>query len=94
MVKMMLGNVFCLRNYFPKCLLQLKDLNTIVREKVRENSFISSRVGSTLPFIREFHIHDVNRKGEDRREMLASMPARDEGTEGEKGIDIDSSIIW
>lgn len=31
-------------------------------------------------------------KAEDRREMLASMPAKDEGTEGEKALDIDQLI--
>lgn len=32
-------------------------------------------------------------KAEDRREMLASMPAKDEGTEGEKVLDIDNLIV-
>lgn len=31
-------------------------------------------------------------KAEDRREMLASLPAKDEGTEGEKAVDIDNLI--
>lgn len=42
--------------------------------------------------VREFHVYGPNRKGEDRREMYASLPARDEGTEGEKGVDIDSAL--
>lgn len=29
-------------------------------------------------------------KAEDRRQMLASLPAKDEGTGGERSIDIDS----
>lgn len=33
------------------------------------------------------------RKAEDRREMLASMPAKDEGTQGEKALDIDNLLI-
>jgi hypothetical protein len=41
---------------------------------------------------RDFHIYGPNRKGEDRREMYASLPARDEGTDGEKGVDIDSAL--
>lgn len=31
-------------------------------------------------------------KAEDRKEMLASMPAKDEGTAGEKSIDIDTLL--
>lgn len=31
-------------------------------------------------------------KAEDRKEMLASMPVKDEGTEGEKTISIDTLI--
>jgi len=41
---------------------------------------------------REFHVYGPSRKGEDRREMYASLPARDEGTDGEKGVDIDSAL--
>jgi len=42
--------------------------------------------------LRGFHIYGPSRKGEDRREMYASLPARDEGTDGEKGVDIDSAL--
>lgn len=42
--------------------------------------------------LREFHLYGPYRKGEDRREMYASLPARDEGTDGEKGVDIDSVL--
>lgn len=42
--------------------------------------------------LREFHFYGPYRKGEDRREMYASLPARDEGTDGEKGVDIDSVL--
>ncbi|XP_059610187.1 small ribosomal subunit protein uS11m [Phlebotomus argentipes] len=40
------------------------------------------------------HYHTTNcvRKAEDRREMLASMPKKDEGTMGESVVDIDSMI--
>lgn len=31
-------------------------------------------------------------KVEDRKEMLASLPAKDEGTAGEKSIDIDNLL--
>lgn len=31
-------------------------------------------------------------KAEDRKEMLASMPAKDEGTEGERTISMDQLI--
>lgn len=36
-----------------------------------------------------FNFRDVD----DRREMLRSLPAADEGTAGEKGIDIDSHLL-
>lgn len=41
---------------------------------------------------RDFHVNGPYKKSEDRREMYASLPARDEGTDGEKGVDIDSVI--
>lgn len=42
--------------------------------------------------LRDFHVYGPSRKGEDRREMYASLPVRDEGTDGEKGVDIDSAL--
>uniref|UniRef100_A0A1I8QBU2 Ribosomal protein S11 n=1 Tax=Stomoxys calcitrans TaxID=35570 RepID=A0A1I8QBU2_STOCA len=39
-----------------------------------------------------FHTSSIVRKAEDRKEMLASMPAKDEGTAGEKSIDIDTLL--
>ncbi|XP_055698576.1 28S ribosomal protein S11, mitochondrial [Phlebotomus papatasi] len=39
-----------------------------------------------------YHTTSCLKKAEDRREMLASMPVRDEGTAGEKVVDIDSLI--
>lgn len=41
---------------------------------------------------RPFHLALTNPKAEDRKEMLASMPAKDEGTEGEGVVDIDSNL--
>jgi len=41
---------------------------------------------------RPLHLALANFKAEDRKEMLASMPSKDEGTEGEVAIDIDSNI--
>jgi hypothetical protein len=41
---------------------------------------------------RDFHVYGPHKKSEGRREMYASLPARDEGTDGEKGVDIDSII--
>ncbi|KAH8359108.1 hypothetical protein KR093_004295 [Drosophila rubida] len=38
------------------------------------------------------HTSACLRKVEDRKEMLASMPAKDEGTIGEKSVDIDTLI--
>lgn len=36
------------------------------------------------------HTSIILRKAEDRKEMLASLPAKDEGTIGEKSVDIDT----
>ncbi|XP_017141438.1 28S ribosomal protein S11, mitochondrial [Drosophila miranda] len=38
------------------------------------------------------HTSVCSRKAEDRKEMLASLPAKDEGTVGEKSVDIDTLI--
>ncbi|GAB0093799.1 Ribosomal protein S11 [Sergentomyia squamirostris] len=40
----------------------------------------------------QYHTSSVLSKAEDRRMMMASLPARDEGTAGEKVVDIDSLI--
>ncbi|XP_058811407.1 small ribosomal subunit protein uS11m [Topomyia yanbarensis] len=39
---------------------------------------------------RNFHQNTVFLKSEDRKSMLASLPGKDEGTVGERSIDIDS----
>ncbi|XP_066991710.2 small ribosomal subunit protein uS11 [Anabrus simplex] len=41
---------------------------------------------------RGFHTSVPRSSREDRREMLASMPVKDEGTDGEKSIDVDTLI--
>jgi hypothetical protein len=41
---------------------------------------------------RDFHVCGPRKKSEDRRVMYASLPARDDGTDGEEGVDIDSVI--
>lgn len=38
------------------------------------------------------HTSAILNKAEDRKEMLASMPAKDEGTVGEKSVDIDTLL--
>ncbi|XP_046999861.1 28S ribosomal protein S11, mitochondrial [Schistocerca americana] len=50
--------------------------------------------GTYLPVqhCRTIYMSSFLSKVEDRREMLASMPAKDEGTEGEKTVDIDTLI--
>ncbi|KAH8247577.1 hypothetical protein KR038_006641 [Drosophila bunnanda] len=42
--------------------------------------------------VSSIHTGACLRKAEDRKEMLASMPAKDEGTVGEKSVDIDNLI--
>ncbi|XP_045602865.1 small ribosomal subunit protein uS11m [Procambarus clarkii] len=55
---------------------------------------IASKLKSSrcLEQLRGVHVGLANTKAEDRKEMLASMPKMDEGTEGEVSIDIDSNI--
>lgn len=48
--------------------------------------------GRCLEGVRGLHVSLAASKGEGRKEMLASMPRRDEGTEGEAAVSIDSSI--
>lgn len=42
--------------------------------------------------VRGLHVGLASCKAEGRKEMLASMPRRDEGTEGEVSVNIDSNI--
>jgi hypothetical protein len=41
---------------------------------------------------RDFHLYGPHKKTEGRREMYASLPSRDEGTDGEKGVAIDTVV--
>lgn len=47
---------------------------------------------ATAATTRPLHGAALLRKAEDRKEMLASMPARDEGTEGEAAVDVDANL--
>jgi hypothetical protein len=51
-----------------------------------------SRLGGYDWTFRDFHVYGPHKKSEGRREMYASLPVKDEGTDGEKGVDIDSII--
>lgn len=55
-----------------------------------KNISITERIASTSPLSRSICTTSILRRDvEDRREMLRSMPAPDEGTIGEKAVDID-----
>ncbi|XP_016960390.1 30S ribosomal protein S11 [Drosophila biarmipes] len=58
--------------------------------------FLSALRSITLPAVplqtSRIHTSVCWRKAEDRKEMLASLPAKDEGTVGEKTVDIDTLI--
>ena len=45
-----------------------------------------------LEGVRGVHVGLASCKGEGRKEMLASMPRREEGTEGVESVNIDSNI--
>lgn len=40
----------------------------------------------------KLHTGNCLQKAEDRKEMLASLPAKDEGTAGERSVDIDTLL--
>lgn len=42
------------------------------------------------PLCKFFHTNEILLKAEDRREMIKSLPVKDQGTIGEKSIDIDN----
>lgn len=58
--------------------------------------FLSALRSITMPAVplqtSRIHTSACWRKAEDRKEMLASLPAKDEGTVGEKTVDIDTLI--
>lgn len=65
--------------------MSIKTLASALLLNVRRN-VIQNQHSASL------HISSVMKKAEDRKEMLASMPAKDEGTAGEKSIDIDTLL--
>jgi hypothetical protein len=76
-------------------------LNEVIQNAYRRAlyEYVASKCSLCVPVrvngrtFREFHIYGPNRKGEDRREMYASLPRREEGTDGEKGVDIDAAMM-
>ncbi|KFB41317.1 AGAP003644-PA-like protein [Anopheles sinensis] len=60
---------------------------------LRPLSFVTGLVSRTVPSsVRNIHRSAMLCKVEDRKAMLASLPTKDEGTVGERSIDIDSMI--
>ncbi|XP_030370593.1 28S ribosomal protein S11, mitochondrial [Scaptodrosophila lebanonensis] len=53
-------------------------------------SLVRPPIALALPS--KIHTSASLKKAEDRKEMLASLPAKDEGTTGEKSVDIDTLI--
>nr|CAG4638747.1 EOG090X0DZ9 [Cyclestheria hislopi] len=66
--------------------------HSVVRNQQEKWSRSCTRNPNERPTRRHFHGSSPLLKREDRREMLASMPRMDEGTEGEKYVDIDATI--
>lgn len=65
--------------------MSLKTLFSLVSQNTRR-PFLQKQWSSAL------HTTSTLMKAEDRKEMLASMPAKDEGTAGEKSVDIDTLL--
>lgn len=60
---------------------------------LKQLNLLSGLVRRTLVgSVRPLHQTATLRKVEDRKAMLASLPSKDEGTVGERSIDIDSMI--
>jgi small subunit ribosomal protein S11 len=57
-----------------------------------KNLILSNHFGVFRVLSNSVHTSRPCLKAEDRKEMLASMPVKDEGTEGEKTISIDTLI--
>lgn len=53
---------------------------------------LKSQLGVYRVLTSGIHTSRACLKAEDRKEMLASMPVKDEGTEGERAISIDQLI--
>ncbi|XP_068153354.1 uncharacterized protein mRpS11 [Drosophila tropicalis] len=65
-----------------------------LRQIPRLNSATAGVVATDVSkrLVSAFHTSSYRGKAEDRKEMLASLPAKDEGTVGEKSVDIDTLI--
>lgn len=48
------------------------------------------KYASYSPICKLLHTNQILHKAEDRREMIKSLPVKDQGTIGEKSIDIDN----
>nr|CAD7447659.1 unnamed protein product [Timema bartmani] len=59
---------------------------------LKENILLNVKKLCSLDIAKSFHFALPRSKSEDRREMMASLPVKDEGTDGEKAVDIDSLI--
>lgn len=60
----------------------------VFRDLCRRTSFLNGQNG----ICRCLHVTQPLKKNRDRRSYLASVPRKDEGTEGEKFVYIDSAI--
>nr|CAD7205731.1 unnamed protein product [Timema douglasi] len=59
---------------------------------LKENILLNVERLCSIDIAKSFHFALPRSKSEDRREMLASLPVKDEGTDGERAVDIDSLI--
>lgn len=85
--------IFPVRNYITGCnFLSIEVIGSVGRALELNYGKQRNTWSRCLQYIREFHVSGANRKSEGRREMLASLPTRDEGTEGEKGVNIDFAV--
>ncbi|PSN43165.1 hypothetical protein C0J52_09897 [Blattella germanica] len=86
----MLRNIISLQSLFTRGSCTFSEIIENASRGICRGNFQYNNLRTSIPLFRELHLSGPQRKGEDRREMLASMPARDEGTDGEKGISIDA----
>lgn len=53
---------------------------------------MKSPIAGLLGSVNALHTSLPRRRGEDRKQLAASMPKRDDGSAGEKSIDVDSLL--
>lgn len=63
---------------------------SLLSYRILQNQTI--KYASYSPICKLLHTSQILHKAEDRREMIKSLPVKDQGTIGEKSVDIDNLL--